>query len=90
MAVSQLFTPATHQDELKRRDRDIDGDGDGDGKNDILICAPGNIYGATVGLTPVPCTVTDSRLPPHFEHFSRRITWSYGTWPWPSWASCDC
>ncbi len=58
MAVSQLFTPATHQDELKRHDRDIDGDGDGDGKNDILICAPGNIYGATVGLTPVPCTVT--------------------------------
>ena len=33
------------------------------------------------GLTPVPCTVTDSRLPPHFEHFSRRITWSYGTAP---------
>ena len=70
MAVSQLFTPATHQDELKRRDGEIDGDG----KNDILIGAPGNIYGATARLTTVPCTVTDSRLLPHFEHLSRRIT----------------
>ena len=41
------------------------------------------------GLTPVPCTVTDSFLLPHFEHFSRRITWSYGTSPWPPWASCS-